>query len=403
MSELTKIVQQQYLKWPYPKPLDDIAAWQATGGYTQCETALDHELLWPERDYNPEMSILIAGCGTNEAALQAYNHPHATVVGIDLSSTSLENTERLKNKHGLQNLELRQMDLHNVAELGRKFDLVSSYGVVHCTPDPTKALTALSNVVADDGVIFLALYGKYLRYGVYMVQDALRRLGISQSTDDVAFAKSIVASLPLWHPVQAYMRTVDDLGYDSGFVDTFLHRQDIPYAVPDVLALADSCNLNFQGWFDNLFYYPDGAFYSNQPLYRKISSLPMREQWATVELLAPPFSGHRFMMRKKACDIATYRIDCEAEDFLDTFPNRRQFLKSRKLKSTTIELSREWHQMQLNGLEVELFLSADGKTNVKDIISKNTKSRPDIQVEALNFFKHMFKLGHLTFSKVPCK
>ncbi len=401
MHDLIHLNKKQYADWPYPKPPNDISDWQAKGGYQQCDPLLDYELIWPERAYNPEFSILIAGCGTTEAAHQAYNHPLATVVGIDLSPASLEHEARLKKKHGLDNLELRQMDLHDAATLGRQFDLVVSYGVLHRQPDPSKALAALASVVKDDGVIFLALYGKHLRSGVYMVQDALRRLGVGQTPQDVAFARSVVGTLPPWHPVQAYIPTVDDLDYDSGFVDTFLHNRDIPYTVPDVLALADSCDLAFQGWFDNLFYYPDGALSANPPLYRKVATLPEREQWAVVELLVPPFSGHRFFLRKKNEAAAKFRIDFDSPSFLETVPSSRQFLKAGNIKPGVTGLSREWHRMQLSGLERAVFLATDGEASIGEIIARQAGSSTENQESALRFFKRMWRLGHVKLSKAP--
>jgi SAM-dependent methyltransferase len=46
------------------------------------------------------MDILIAGCGTNQAAVFALNNPRAKVVGIDVSSTSLGHQAYLRDKHG---------------------------------------------------------------------------------------------------------------------------------------------------------------------------------------------------------------------------------------------------------------------------------------------------------------
>ena len=299
----------------------------------------------------------------------------------------------------LVNLELRQRDLHNARDLGRKFDLVSSYGVLHCQPDPAKGLAGLAEVVKDDGVIFLSLYGKYLRSGVYMMQDALRRLHVSQSPQDVAFARDVVKSLPPWHPVQSYMQTVNDLSYDSGFVDTFLHPVDIPYTVPDVLALADSCDLVFQGWFDNLFYYPDGAFSANQPLYEKFTALPEREQWAVVELLAPPFSGHRFFLRKKTCDPNNFRFDFDSPELLNAVPSQRQYLKYKILKNNVLELSREWHCMHLTGLDIDLFSLIDGSSTIGEITDKIAGSGAAPHHRARAFFKRMWRLGHVVLSK----
>ena len=59
--------------------------------------------------------ILVAGCGTSQAAIHALREPDARVTAIDISETSLRHTRDLQRKYGLRNL-----DLHRLAiEAGR--------------------------------------------------------------------------------------------------------------------------------------------------------------------------------------------------------------------------------------------------------------------------------------------
>ncbi len=60
-----------------------------------------------ERNYRPDLDILIAGCGTNQAAVFAFGNSDANVVGIDISQPSLDHQRYLKDKHGLTNLQLQ--------------------------------------------------------------------------------------------------------------------------------------------------------------------------------------------------------------------------------------------------------------------------------------------------------
>jgi SAM-dependent methyltransferase len=70
------------------------------------------------------MEILIAGCGTSQAARHALRQPEAHVTGIDLSATSIEHTTALKRKYTLTNLALHQPPVERIAELERRFDQV---------------------------------------------------------------------------------------------------------------------------------------------------------------------------------------------------------------------------------------------------------------------------------------
>ncbi len=55
--------------------------------------------------YREDLDILVAGCGTSQAAKHAIRQPVARVVGIDVSETGLAHTRKLKDKYGLANLE----------------------------------------------------------------------------------------------------------------------------------------------------------------------------------------------------------------------------------------------------------------------------------------------------------
>ena len=63
--------------------------------------------------------ILIAGCGTSQAARYALGEPTARVTAIDISETSLRHTRRLQRKYRLENLTLHQLPIERVGELGR--------------------------------------------------------------------------------------------------------------------------------------------------------------------------------------------------------------------------------------------------------------------------------------------
>jgi SAM-dependent methyltransferase len=343
------------------------------------------------------MSVLVAGCGTMEAAVEAYSNPKSSVVGIDLSPASLECSEKLKKKHNLANLELFEMDLCDAPKLGRTFDLVVSFGVLHHLKDPVAGLAALAKTVKDDGLIFLYLYGKYQRQGVYRVQEAFRRMKLTQSRPDAAFACEVMNALPPWHPALSFVRDVKNPDIDI-IVDTFLHPQDRAYSVPEILELAENCDLVFQGWFDNLFYYPEGTIDAAHPLFEKVSALPECEQWAVVELLSSPLFEHAFMLRKKGGATSAFYVDFEDPSLFQRIPVRRRFLKAEEEKAGLLKLSRERHEIELSGFERKLLLSIDGKKSIADIVSENAFGVWAANEKARVFFRLMWRLGHLSLT-----
>ena len=132
------------------------------------------------------MRILVAGCGTNQAAVIAYTNPSATVVGIDVSESSLAHQHHLQERYGLENLRLQRMPIEEAGQLGDDFDLIISTGVLHHLDDPQTGMNALAEVLRPDGVIAIMLYARYGRIGVELMQALFRDLGLGQDERSLA-------------------------------------------------------------------------------------------------------------------------------------------------------------------------------------------------------------------------
>ena len=93
------VVAKQYEKWTYPEPIQNLETW-LTNNWQWFDPSHAHRVLWPDRPYQPDMDILIAGCGTNQAAVFAYTNRGSKVVAIDVSEPSLDRkSTRLNSSH----------------------------------------------------------------------------------------------------------------------------------------------------------------------------------------------------------------------------------------------------------------------------------------------------------------
>ena len=162
----------------------------------------DFHLFWPDKAYREDDSILIAGCGTSQAAKHAMRWPSAQVTGIDFSATSIHHTEELKQKYNLENLQLRQLSIERVEELGNSFDQIVCTGVLHHLPNPDAGLAALRDVLTPDGAMHLMVYAPYGRTGIYMLQEFCRRVGIHATDDGIRDLVTALQSLPPDHPLE---------------------------------------------------------------------------------------------------------------------------------------------------------------------------------------------------------
>jgi hypothetical protein len=87
MSTKNEIVARQYEAWVYPQPVLDLAEFLATK-FDLTDPAYFRRKLWPRKIESDNLNILVAGCGTNQAALYAFTNPNSQVLGIDISTTS---------------------------------------------------------------------------------------------------------------------------------------------------------------------------------------------------------------------------------------------------------------------------------------------------------------------------
>jgi SAM-dependent methyltransferase len=392
-------VSAQYEKWVYPQPIDDLEEWSKTF-VDSGDPSIVHYVYWPDREYFDGMKILVAGCGTNEAATFAFRNPKASVTGIDMSQASLKHEEYLKEKHQLSNLTLHQMPIEEAASLDSTFDLIVATGVLHHMEDPATGLRVLGTLLAPDGVIEMMLYAKYGRTGIYMMQEIFRRLELGQDESDVETVKSALRMLPADHFARTYIRTSTDLITDTGIVDTFLHKRDRAYTVEDCLSLVEDCGLDFQGWLNNGLYYPDGLIHPESPVFEKLMQLPDQTIWATMELFYGKIFRHIFIACRRDRPKHTYRFDFEGPAFWDYVPVR-WISKLNKGDPGNNELPTierpPMRPMPLQGPQIHFFNQINGQNTVRQAMERAGISADPktLEIFTRNFIKSLWRLGFI--------
>ena len=115
-------VRDFYERMPYPAPLTSLDKHRDLYK-NRTVVGSSFILMWPAKQPRANQEILIAGCGTSQAARYALREPDARITAIDVSDTSLRHTRDLQRKYNLENLELHQLPIERVREIGRSFDL----------------------------------------------------------------------------------------------------------------------------------------------------------------------------------------------------------------------------------------------------------------------------------------
>ena len=397
-NPLADVVTGQYEKWVYPEPIRDLPAWLA-GNWQWFDPSHAHRMFWPDRDYKPDLDILIAGCGTNQAAVFAYTNPGAKVVAIDVSSSSLDHQRFLKDKYGLKNLELHRLPIEEVGTLDRDFDLVVSTGVLHHMASPEVGMQALARCLRPDGVAAIMLYARYGRIGVEMLQSMFRELGLRQDEASLAVVRAAIAVLPQDHPVKSYMAVAPDLTFDAGLVDTFLHGRDRSYTVADCLDLVASAGLVFHEWFLKSSYYPPAG--SADPFYARVAALPEEQQWSIMERVNSRNGCHFFTACRPERPRETYRVDVAAEAFLDRVPVFRY-----RCGFKDGEVFRYDWKISLDPVQQTLARQVDGRSTIREILAATgplvaNRTPADLERFARTFFRSLVERDFLTLGLRP--
>jgi SAM-dependent methyltransferase len=376
MEDVSSLVARQYEAYAYPEPLTEIPGDALPEG----DPAAYGPMLWPE-GAPPRPSILIAGCGTNQAAIYARNNPLSQVVGVDLSEASLAHERFLQDRHELSNLKLMRGDLRDAAKLGA-FDLIVSTGVLHHMADPDEGLKALAAALKPSGALLAMVYGQTFRLGVYLLQDAFRRMGLKQDEAGIELVKATLAQLHPSHIAKPYIDHAADLASEAGLVDTFLHPQDRAYTVPQLLEWVKGAGLELQGWVDNELYYPAGTLKGRVRAH--VETLPVEQQWAVVEDLTGGLGTHSFIARRRAVPV---------EFGLAARPLRRPGLETLGQG----RFAREGLTFELSVPEAFLLEQCDGRTIGELLQAPQFQGHPPEARESFGraFFDLMWRRGHV--------
>ncbi len=360
-SPLTDVVSGQYQKWVYPEPIVDLTAWLA-GNWQWFDPSHAHRMFWPDRAYTNDLAILVAGCGTNQAAVLAHTNPAARIVAIDVSQPSLDHHRVLKEKYSLANLDLRLMPIEEVGTLGRDFDLIVSTGVLHHMASPEAGMRALAECLRPEGVAAIMLYARYGRIGVEIMQAIFREIGLTQDEASLFTVKEAIALLPADHPVRSYLSLAPDLQFDAGLVDTFLHGRDRSYTTADCLDLVASAGLVFQGWFLKSAYeppMPPGCGW-----YESVAALPDRQRWGVMERINTRNACHFFTACRSDRPRSTYAIDLASPAILDTVPHFRH-----RCGFDGVAVVRPGWRLALDSAQTALVRLIDGRRTLRQVVA----------------------------------
>jgi SAM-dependent methyltransferase len=386
---------------PYPGPVDSLD--QNVLGNPERRRAHFH-LTWPTERPRASLEILVAGCGTSQAARYALREPEARVTAIDISETSLRHTRDLQRKHKLENLELHRLPIENVGELGRSFDLVVCTGVLHHLPDPDAGLRSLRDVLNPNGALRLMVYAPYGRAGIYMMQEYCRLLGITDSAKNLRDLGAALEALPADHPISGVLRRAKDFRRPEAMADALLHPQDRAYSVPQLYAWLDRCGISFGRWIEQAPYLAQCGMVARSPHAARLASLPSRLQHAAVELFRGTMVSHSFVAYRDDRADESQPINFAGDSWRDYIPIVLPWtacVRERLPPGSVAVLINRSHTftdliLTVDSFEDRLLGAIDGNRTLAEILRFAARDG-DGERRALSFFERLWRYDQVVF------
>lgn len=303
---------------PYPPAIDDLD--RGLRGWDEASRRVEHSRRWPTLPYRDDRSILIAGCGTSQAARWAARYPQASVVGIDVSPASLDAEHRLVDRHQLDNLELRELPIEEASTLGTEFDEIVCTGVLHHLADPALGLRRLREVLAPAGALQLMVYGTYGRFGVSMLRELNRRLGVAPTLDGLDDLARMLKELPVGHPMSHLLREAPDFNDRDALADALLNPRERSYTVPELFDLLTDAGLRFGRWVRQAPYRPQCGAMRDLPQGSRLAGMADSDQYAAMELFRGTMARHDLIAYRDDAPLPAVPVDWTSDSRAEYVP-----------------------------------------------------------------------------------
>ncbi len=392
---------------PYPQPVDDLDSYRQRW-QDEDRRRWDFHLHWPDKPYRTGLTVLVAGCGTSQAAKYALRQPADQVVGIDISVTSIRQTDALKRKYHLDNLELYQLAVECVGELDRRFDKIVCTGVLHHLPDPDLGLRTLANVLEPDGAMHLMVYAVYGRAGIYMLQEYCSRLGIGYEQGEIQDLAMTLMALPQDHPLARLLGNSPDFKSKAGLADALLNPHDRAYTVSQLFDFIGDSGLKFGRWIRQAPYLARCGSLAGTPHAARLIKLPPREQFAAVELLRGNMLRHNLIVYRQDRPGSNHQPWLDEHFMSDYVPIRFPdtiSLHNRLPAGAAAVLINQAHVdpdliLPVDNSELQLVKAIDGEHSIAEILNQvnQTCGKSHHYTQARDLFERLFWYDQVVFN-----
>lgn len=242
---VTAQVRQQYEENPYPR-------WVLMASPPNPLMVLDDHIRhqFPTTPFRPTgardgIDVLVAGCGTGRYALEiAQAFRGARVTGVDLSLSSLTHAKRKIPAAAAGKVEFAQGDILKLGALDRRFDLVSTTGVLHHMGDPLGGWRELVKLMKPDGLMQVGLYSAHARKEIVAARKLIAERGYASTPEGIRQCRADLRAAPERFKFMA----LRDFFTVSECRDLMFHVHERQFTIPEIKDFLAENGLKFIGF-----------------------------------------------------------------------------------------------------------------------------------------------------------
>jgi 2-polyprenyl-3-methyl-5-hydroxy-6-metoxy-1,4-benzoquinol methylase/tetratricopeptide (TPR) repeat protein len=240
--------------------------------------------------------VLIAGCGSGRHSILASSQlAGSRVLAVDLSLSSLAYARRKSDEMGISNIEYGQADILRLRELGRSFDHVESFGVLHHMENPLEGWRALVDVLRPGGTMRISLYVDTLRQSVVKARSLVAAERYESTDTDIRRCRDRIRAMAAQGDSDMDSVVAEPDFYSlSNCRDLIFHVQEHVFSLAEIERAISALGLRFLG-FEGVGADLKRRFRKAYPDPAHLSSL---SHWRRFEKRNPGSFAHPFWCRK---------------------------------------------------------------------------------------------------------
>jgi SAM-dependent methyltransferase len=286
---VTAEVRQQYEENPYPRW---VLMAQPPNPLMVLDDHLRHQ--FPTTPFRPtgardSIDVLVAGSGTGRYALEfAQSFRGARVLGVDLSLSSLTHAKRKIPPTAAGKVEFAQGDILKLGAIEKRFDLVSTTGVLHHMDDPLGGWRALIKLMKPDGLMQVGLYSAHARKEIVAARKLIAERGYAATPEGIRQCRMDL----LAGPEQFKFMGLRDFFSISECRDLMFHVHERQFTIPEIKDFLAANDLKFVGFE----FSPQDAHMHHREVFARAGWLTSDlDRWDAYERANPDIFGNMYI------------------------------------------------------------------------------------------------------------